>query len=265
MSDKEYKGGMHNGLSTLIKAIETLTHKKVNLPSDEEKLDVATIRRREAHLASIEIAKQRQQRHQNFIDTLHKQGHISGQFTFDKIKEDDFNRKAIEIAKSFCSTLNLPKEFVTTAPLFLIQGGPGSGKTVLCNCVANEFLVKHFKEVEMCTFSQIKRNRTPGQTDNSFDVQEKAANWEKYISVDLLIIDGFCQNNENLTQFDRQVFAELLRIRNERNLPIVISTTLAASSIAQKLGDDCFESIKEYNVFTASLLGYSRRQPIIFS
>ena len=24
MSDKEYKGGMHNGLSTLIKAIETL-------------------------------------------------------------------------------------------------------------------------------------------------------------------------------------------------------------------------------------------------
>ena len=40
MSDKEYKGGMHNGLSTLIKAIETLTHKKVTLPSDEEKLSI---------------------------------------------------------------------------------------------------------------------------------------------------------------------------------------------------------------------------------
>lgn len=265
MSEKRYKGGMHQGFSTLVKAIEQLSNQKVELSSDDEKLDIKAIRRIEAHQASVELSRQREQRHREFVDDVHKQGRINPEYTFDKIVKDEANAHAYDVALSFCATLNMDLDKLTNPPFFLLQGGPGTGKSVLCNCIANEFLVKHFKEVLLCSYSEIKRNRAPSSSDTVYDVQEKNSHWEKYLTVDLLIIDGFCQNNENLTAFDKQVFAELLRYRKELKLPIVVTTPLSAESIHPKLGDDCFESIKEYSVFSACLFGLSRRQPIIIS
>ncbi len=262
MAGNGYKGGLHNGFATLVKAIEELSHQKFDI-QDDEKVDIRTLRQKEAIEASREIAKEREHKHKELIAQMHKQGRVNAKFTFNTIKTDPANMEAIKVAKSFCSTLIVGQQYDVNPSLLLIQGEPGTGKTVLCNCVANEFLEKFFKEVEIVSYYEIKRSRTPSPSDTNYDISDKKSKWDRAATVDLLIVDGFCQNNETLTVFDRQIFSELLRIRYENNLPFVISTTLPPSSIHAKIGDDCFEAIKGYNVFFATLIGMSRRQPIM--
>lgn len=257
---------MHNGFQDLINAIEKLTGK--TFPKvDKENIDLAKMRREEAHLASLEIAEKRRKNHKHEINEMYLQSIINPNWTFEKIQIDSLNSKAIEIAKSFCSLLNIPNNYIadTNPALLLIQGSPGCGKTVLCNCVANKFLNEHYKEVQICPFNVIKRSRAPGYKDTAYDAEEKMSSWEKYLHTDLLIIDGLCQDNENLTAFDKQVFVELLRTRHKLGLPIVITTTLPIANISTNIGEACIESIKDYSVFASALLGLSRRQAIVFN
>lgn len=55
------------------------------------------------------------------------------------------NKDAIAAAKSFCYMAFLSGQFSAAPPLFLLQGPAGTGKTYICNCIANEVLNKNSK------------------------------------------------------------------------------------------------------------------------
>lgn len=264
MAEDINKKGMHNGFETLVKAIEELAGNKVDLSSLNKKDDVATLRAMDAKRASIELAKERLENHKSFVNSIYESKKVLPNNNFEKAIQDEMNKDAIAAAKSFCYMAFLSGQFSAAPPLFLLQGPAGTGKTYICNCIANEVLNKKFKDVEICDYGQIKKARVPSQADTSYDIEAKNKSWQRFISVDLLILDGLCKNNEALTAYDRQVLPELLRVRRSNNLPMVITTPLHPTMMHNHLGDECFESLKDYSVLTAALFGTSRRQPILF-
>ncbi|MGN1281456.1 MAG: hypothetical protein ACI4UM_06085 [Succinivibrio sp.] len=264
MADFKNKGPQ-NGFETLIRAIEELTDNTVDLSSVSDDADPAVLRRRDAIKASHEIALERTQRHHDYVKGLYQSRKVFQEKNFKSAVVDDFNRQAIKTAQSFCGTAFLTQTIKAAPALFLLQGGPGTGKSYICNCIANDMLNSKWKDVEICTYAQIKKAKMPSQTDTTYDTEQKSIMWDRFTNVDLLIIDGLCQGNEALTAFDRQILPELLRSRRSSELPLVITTSLLPSVIHTHLGDECFESIKEYSVMTAALFGSSRRQPISFA
>lgn len=264
MAEDFKKQGMHNGFETLVKAIEELAGNKVDLSDLKEKDDVAKLRAMDAKRASLELAKERLENHKTFVNSIYESKKVLPDNTFEKALNDDMNREAFGTAKAFCSMAFLSGQFSAAPPLLLLQGAAGTGKTYICNCVANEVLNKIWKEVEICDYNQIKKAKVPSQADTSYDIDAKNKAWQRFVTVDLLILDGLCKNNEALTAYDKQLLPELLRARRANNLPMVITTPLQPTMMHNHLGDECFESLKDYSVMTAALFGPSRRQPILF-
>ncbi len=265
MSDFKKKNTVKDGFATLVSAIEKLSGEHFDFSSvDASELDIKAIRRKEAIEASREISKRRTENHRNFINSVYAAHKISPDYTFESVINDQFNSQAIATAKGFCAAYNFALQQEANPPLFLLQGNPGSGKTVISNCIANYFLNSLWKDVELCSYQEIKKCRTPSSTDTSVDVEEKSTRWERLCSVDLLIIDSLCQNNEKITPFDKQVIPDILRIRRAKRLPLMITTTVVPNALHGMLGDEIFESLKEYNVMGSSLFGNSRRAPISF-
>ena len=264
MSEFKRKNTLHNGFNTLVAEIERLSGQKIDFNAVDEKIDINQIRRHEAIEASREISQRRIANHQNYINSVYASHRINPDFCFAKIMRDPANTQAIINAEGFCASYNVAMNSDSAPPMLLLQGEPGSGKTVIANCIANRFLTEMWKDVELVNYQEVKRTRAPNLNDTYSDMEEKNSRWQRFISVDLLIIDALCQNKEALTPFDRQVISELLRQRRSRDLPLVITTPLSPMSMHSHLGDEIFESMKEYSVMTAALFGQSRRTPISF-
>ncbi len=265
MSDFKRKGAVHNGLATLVKAIEQLSGQKIDLKDvDDADLDIRKIREKETREATIELQKKRAENHRNFIQSFYSSNRVNKNFTFESVARDSANSQALTTAEGFCAAYSLYVGADTAPQLLLLQGSAGSGKSVVANCIANHFLIKLWKDVEICSYLDIKKTRTPSATDTNYDADEKNSRYERYCSVDLLIIDSLCQLNDKFTAFDRQVIPELLRSRRARGLPVVATTSVPIMQLHSQLGDEIFESLKEFNVLTSVLFGASRRAPISF-
>lgn len=255
---------LHNGFLTLVNAIEKLTDKKIDFSQDFEPVDMQELRRKEALEAHREIALLRRQKRLNQIESLHSSNIINPKWTFQTVITDLNNSQATASAEGFCASVNMAHSLGVAPSLLLIQGGPGVGKTVLCHCVANKVLTSSMLDVEIHSYSEIKRVRAPSSNDSNADKIEKQSLWDRMVSVDLLIIDGLCQNNESFTNFDRLTFPELLRLRRAKGLPLVITTSLLPSEIRDRIGEESYESIKEYSVLAVALFGQSRRADFNF-
>lgn len=145
MAEDINKKGMHNGFETLVKAIEELAGNKVDLSSLNKKDDVATLRAMDAKRASIELAKERLENHKSFVNSIYESKKVLPDNNFEKAIQDEMNKDAIAAAKSFCYMAFLSGQFSAAPPLFLLQGPAGTGKTYICNCIANEVLNKNSK------------------------------------------------------------------------------------------------------------------------
>lgn len=256
--------------STLVTQIEKLSGKQFSDSINEEKIDIEKVRRYEAKLAAREIAQQRLENHKNFVNSFYQQGILDSKDVFETFVQDNCNQDAFLCAQSFTQSINptflsSAKEISSRPSLLLLLGNPGTGKTKLCNCIANKVLNEYWKDVEINNQNEIKRKRQPSVSDTNYDVAEKNSQWERLTSVDLLILDGLCQNSSRLSPFDVQMISELLRVRFSKKLPMVITTPLEANALHMVLGDEIMESIKLYNVFSSVLLGVSRRNGIMIN
>ena len=256
--------------STLVTQIEKLSGKQFSDSINEEKIDIEKVRRYEAKLAAREIAQQRLENHKNLVNSFYQQGILDSKDVFETFVQDNCNQDAFLCAQSFTQSIN--PAFLSSAnkissrpSLLLLLGNPGTGKTKLCNCIANKVLNEYWKDVEINNQNEIKRKRQPSVSDTNYDVAEKNSQWERLTGVDLLILDGLCQNCSRLSPFDVQMISELLRVRFSKKLQMVITSPLEANALHMVLGDEIMESIKLYNVFSSVLLGVSRRNGIMIN
>lgn len=240
----------------LIKKYEQVSGNKFD-PQENRDFDIRKERAREARLAAQEIRQEQARHKQQAIDDLHSSGLVDARYTFDTIKTDEHNKDAVDSSRLFCLTaLENPEE----VPLLFIQGAEGSGKTVLCNAIANLWAEKCNSSVLIASFEEIRKTRLFTAGEERSESAGRDETWDMYCTKNLLIIDGFLKSREGLSIFDQQLFGQLLRKRHENRLPTVITTPVSFNSLHQCVGDFCFESFREYNVMAKSLYGGSRRK-----
>lgn len=243
----------------LVKKIEELSGRHFSL-RDAAPFDLRQERAREAQLAAEEIARARMQARRRAISELHARGDVDLRYCFDTIIRDEHNVDAVNGAQLFSMTAGQEQ----AAPsLLIIQGAEGSGKTVLCHAIANEWLDKVSGSVCIVGFEELRRSFLPSQNEEHAERREREAQWEQYCSRRLLLVDGFLASRNGLSAFMQQLFGGLLRRRAERHLPMVITTPVEFGSLRLAVGTYCFESMCDYVVMTKHLYGASRRRPIV--
>ncbi len=242
----------------LVKKIEALSGIKFN-QEELTNFDIRKERAREARLAHIEIEREYENSRKKAIEAIYRSHMVDPKITFDSLIVDDYNQDAINCAKLFCYAQKEDNK----VPLLFIQGAEGTGKTMLCHAIANYWLENHSHDISLTSLDQIRKTRFFYTKDESELRDERDEQWEKYLNKKLIILDGFLQSREGMTVFDQKIFSELLRERHARSLPMVITTPVMFSSLTTAMGGYCYESLLEYEVLAKSLLGASRRKPLI--
>ena len=243
----------------LVKKIEELSGMQFTAGAGSS-FDLRQERAREARLAAEEIGRARVRARRRAISELHARGEVDLRYSFDTIIRDNHNVDAINAAQLFSITAGQEQ---SAPPLLIIQGAEGTGKTVLCHAIANEWLTKGSGSVHIIGFEELRRPFLPSQNEERAEREEREAQWEMYCSRRLLLVDGFLASRNGLSAFTQQLFGRLLRRRSERRLPMVITTPVEFSSFKLAVGTFCFESMRDYVVMTKRLYGASRRRPIM--
>lgn len=225
--------------------------------------DPVAMRREETHMATEILKGRRVHLRELNIEKIMQSGGITSAFTFSNIIVDQANRTAVDTARMFC--LSHARPSVTKPPeLLLLSGASGSGKSVLANCVAYEWLHCRNKDTMIIGFSRFERLRYYDQGEGEELKKKRADTMARCLGCDLLVIDGLCESGQGLTVYQQKVLSEIIRSRQERSLCTMITITLPSiRTLHQAVGDYTFESFKVYRVVTAELLGASRRQPMI--
>lgn len=262
VQDKEPHKGVQNGMDVIIgmvREIEKLSGKKVEMDFALQRPDPKQLRAEETAEATRELSERQFKIKQEFIKRTRVSGHIDPAWNFKTLIRDAANQKAITDAELFCQA-----HFVKPEPsLFIVAGVGGSGKSVLCNAIANLWLETAQKEVCIVSPSQLERPRLFSNNEDWSETQRRQQEWKRYTECDLLIVDGLCEGGQGLSSHMQKVFPELVRARRSLNLSMVLSVNLPGLNyLSRAVGQHCFESFKEYQVILAQLVGGSRRKPI---
>lgn len=235
--------------------------------------DIYEMRRNEVAEVSAQIKQRQEAYYKQFMEDMRKDAMIDPQCTFAKLKHDINNKDAFAASQNFIS--NIDKQL--SKQLLLVFGDRGAGKTSLCHAIANQYLQlktnayyqtmrnKQLPLVLITSFDDIKKTWLFLHRETYEEKQDRESRFQTFCDVDLLIIDGLCNDNMALEAFSQKVLSELLRLRANRELPVVITTSINLQAIHRAIGDQCYEGIKSFDVLATALLGGSRRPNILFN
>ncbi len=254
-----------------INAIQKRNGSKIDLEAIAKNMTMRTpkqMRAEETAIATAEIAARNKKQREEFIKRTRQSGRIDPAWTFAALATDTANYQAIHDARLFCQV-----HIVNPEPpaLFLLCGGPGSGKSVLANAMADFWLTEsnqdnNFKDVCIITPSMLERSKLFSRSEDNSDLRRRNDDWERFCSASLLIVDGLCESGQGLSNFMQKIICELLQSRYLKRLSMVLTLSLpAVSYLSGAVGPQTFEAFKEYETITALLLGRSRRKPIVFN
>lgn len=219
------------------------------------------LRHEEALAAALEIRAGIEQARADLIGELRRSGRIKAAWTFETLSRDRSNAEALALATGFAAAGGTPVEGEPL--LLLLSGAAGSGKTVIAHAVANAWLEAAGKAVLITDMNRLRRLRIFNQKEDWQSVHERREQWECCLKADLLIVDSLCANCEGLSVYDQKVFTELVRARRDAELALMITTPVPLDLLHSSIGESCFESLREYSVMGGTLLGGSRRNPIV--
>ncbi len=265
MADEKFrrKNGPADAVQALLDAIAKFVPPEQRPPLTE-KFSAANyydMLRRDAALASIEIQQNIRDQREAYIRRMHDSGRIDRRYTFSSIQEDSFNQAAVNVARAFCASA---PQMSAEPVILLIQGGEGSGKSVLCHAIANFFLENgRNPSVELISLDDLNQANIFNSSDEKEDRMLRSRLLEHYNTVNLLLLDELCPNRRGLSLFEQKNLSALLKSRLHNRLSMVITLVTPFSQLHDAIGNLCFESLKSYSVLTTELYGGSRRPQIM--
>lgn len=141
----------------------------------------------------------------------------------------------------------------------LIVGGVGCGKTHMVVSIVNyivDYLVENGNQYTVY-FSNII------ELIEKLRLNENNLFWKQWLrEYDLLIIDDLGAESSNA--WTRERLFEIIDYRYNMNLPIVITTNCVPEELKEKVGDRCFDRIREMCVLV-SVTAKSQRKTATFN
>lgn len=265
-SSKKKNSSPQSAFDTLLK----LLGDKANMDNTDFKVsyqDYWIMRRNENRIVQQEVKQSQEQYFKDYMQQVRSANTFNTNYTFEKLNCDQLNLNAFMFAKQFADEMA-----VSLQPnLLLILGNPGTGKTALCHAIAQRY-ISNKATPEHCTmrrpdlpmvlfssFSDIVNLKmfTFNESPEERDIREKR--FEEICNADMLIIDDIAPEREELSQFAQKILAEIMSVRCDSKLPLVLATPLNNLEIANKVGVRCFERINSFFVVATCLEGNSRR------
>ncbi len=228
--------------------------------------DFKEMHRRDTEIASREIAQQQSSQHKKYAASRRRSCSISSQWRFgsESVVIDENNAQAFQTAENLTRN-EIAGQYDHSHPdLIFICGGPGSGKTVLANCIANAWLEQEGVSVEYMTFADIRKQRSYINNEPWLSVQERESAWNDILNADNLTVENLATMG-GFTIYEQKSLSELLDNRLSNGKCLVLTSVHTIQEMPNFIGAACFEELKEFRVCVLNLFGLSRRPPINFN
>lgn len=166
------------------------------------------------------------------LDSLKKYSLMDATFeqcTFDNWKLDESNKVWYKLGKKYCEEW---QEMKHKNIGMLLHGEPGTGKTYLSFCIANE-LLKQF--VPVIATSSINVINKIYESYGSYGDEGEVDIINQFKNASLVILDDLGAEHEGKTGKEKQIIYSLLDARIRSQLPTIITTNLRPEQLKRKL------------------------------
>ncbi|MBQ9274571.1 MAG: ATP-binding protein [Succinivibrio sp.] len=220
----------------------------------ERKIDLAKQMERDHEAATRDLRQKAIGASQSYTQLLQLSGRVKAEWTFEQIQHDELNSQAISAARSFCDTSG-----VAPQRILVVTGNPGSGKTVLCNALANYYMKNTGRRVCYTSLAAVKELRfSAGEREDEF-TGLRFGEYRALVECALLIIDPLVLGNTPLTPFENRVLCRLCTQHYEHGGELVLTLPKVGATVNEYMELYCADALHSYEGMRADLLGESRR------
>lgn len=153
------------------------------------------------------------------------------QCTFENFEVDEMNKKYFNLAKKYVEKFDEMKKQNLGLLLF---GAPGTGKTYLAFCIANELLNRLVPVIAISSIGLLNRIK---ETYKRYGSEGEVEIINSLKNASLLVLDDL--GAENSTDWAKEKIYEIIDSRYRDKKPIIITTNLSLEQLKEKMaGDD---------------------------
>jgi DNA replication protein DnaC len=168
------------------------------------------------------------------LERLRKYSLMDKQFeqcTFENFEVDEMNKQYFNLAKKYVEKFDEMKKQNLGLLLF---GAPGTGKTYLAFCIANELLNRLVPVIAISSIGLLNRIK---ETYKRYGSEGEVEIINSLKNASLLVLDDL--GAENSTDWAKEKIYEIIDSRYRDKKPIIITTNLSLEQLKEKMaGDD---------------------------
>lgn len=211
---------------------------KCNTPN-EHVIDIAGVKRKVAMMCKCQkenyekrIEEEANKEHIRRLEKLRRYSLMDEKFkasTFESWEQDSDNKLLFKICKNYCENW---KEMKRENVGMLLYGKPGTGKSYMSFCIANELLSKGVPVIATSSINLINKIY---ESYRNYGDEGEVETINQLKNASLLVLDDLGAEHDGRTGKEKQIIYSVIDSRIRANKPTIITTNLTPKQLESKL------------------------------